>query len=138
MADTSNEDAQHLQLLAIFHYIVGGIMGLFGCIPVVHLSIGIAMVTGHFDGHGNGPPPEFGWLFIVFGSFMIAIAWSVAIAILVAGRKLATRSGHLYCLVVAAVECAFFPIGTVLGVFTIIVLMRPSVKRLFGVPVGDA
>ena len=39
----------------------------------------------------------------------------------------------MYCLVVAAVECIFMPFGTVLGVFTIIVLMRPGVKERFGV-----
>jgi hypothetical protein len=32
---------------------------------------------------------------------------------------------------VAALCCAFFPFGTVLGVFTILVLVRPSVKALF-------
>ena len=31
----------------------------------------------------------------------------------------------------AAIECMFFPFGTVLGVLTIIVLIRPSVKPLF-------
>jgi hypothetical protein len=35
------------------------------------------------------------------------------------------------CFVVAAIECIFMPFGTVLGVFTIIVLSRPSVKALF-------
>ncbi len=38
---------------------------------------------------------------------------------------------RLFCLVVAGVECAFMPFGTVLGVFTIAVLMRESVKELF-------
>jgi hypothetical protein len=32
---------------------------------------------------------------------------------------------------VAALSCAFMPFGTVLGVFTIVVLVRPSVKQLF-------
>ena len=36
-------------------------------------------------------------------------------------------------LVVAALECLAFPLGTVLGVFTLIVLVRPEVKQLFGV-----
>jgi hypothetical protein len=35
--------------------------------------------------------------------------------------------------VIAAIACSFVPIGTVLGVFTIIVLTRPSVRVLFGV-----
>ena len=33
---------------------------------------------------------------------------------------------------VAAISCTFTPLGTVLGVFTLIVLFRPSVKTLFG------
>jgi hypothetical protein len=36
-------------------------------------------------------------------------------------------------LAIAGIECIFIPFGTVLGVFTIIVLMRPTVKELFGV-----
>ena len=49
-----------------------------------------------------------------------------------AGRYLARRERYTFCLVVAGVECMFMPFGTVLGVFTIIVLSRPSVKDLFG------
>jgi len=33
--------------------------------------------------------------------------------------------------VMAAIECIFMPFGTVLGVFTIVVLARPSVKEMF-------
>jgi hypothetical protein len=33
---------------------------------------------------------------------------------------------------VACVSCVFMPIGTILGVFTILVLSRPSVKSAFG------
>ena len=35
-------------------------------------------------------------------------------------------------LIVAGLECMMMPFGTVLGVFTIIVLLRPSVRQLFG------
>jgi hypothetical protein len=31
----------------------------------------------------------------------------------------------------AAIACLFMPLGTILGVFTIIVLIRPNVKALF-------
>jgi hypothetical protein len=37
----------------------------------------------------------------------------------------------MFCLVMASITCMFMPFGTVLGVFTLIVLMRPSVKPLF-------
>ena len=31
----------------------------------------------------------------------------------------------------AAISCAFMPFGTVLGIFTLIVLTKPPVKSLF-------
>ena len=68
-------------------------------------------------------------LFSLFPVIHLAIAACVALA----GRKLTQRRGHLFCLVVAGVECCFFPFGTVLGVLTILVLTRPSVKHAFGV-----
>ena len=72
-----------------------------------------------------------GWIFIVVASVIILVGWSLAIAILFAGRCLARRTHYMRCFVVAAIECIFMPFGTVLGVFTIIVLSRPSVKILF-------
>ena len=50
---------------------------------------------------------------------------------ILAGRFLAARRRHLFCIVIAGIACMFMPMGTVLGIFTIIVLMRPSVKELF-------
>jgi hypothetical protein len=38
----------------------------------------------------------------------------------------------------AGINCIFIPIGTVLGVFTIIVLTRDSVKELFGETVDSS
>ena len=48
-----------------------------------------------------------------------------------AGRNLARRRRYLFCQVVAGVGCMFMPFGTVLGVFTLVVLSRPAVRNLF-------
>ena len=128
-----NQDEQHLRLLSIFHYVVGGMNALAACIPFIHLALGIALVSGAFPdqpGH-QGPPPFLGWLFIGIAAVLILGGWTLAVAILLAGRFLIRRTHYTYCFVVAAVECLFMPVGTVLGVFTIIVLVRPSVKALF-------
>lgn len=133
-----DQDTEHLRLLSIFHYIVGGLLALFGCFPIIHLVVGIAIVSGAMGG-GHGPPPAFfGWMFITFASVFIAFSWGIAIAMIVAGRKLAVHAAYTYCLVIAGIECFFMPFGTVLGVFTIIVLTRPSVKQLFGVSENGA
>ncbi|EMI18629.1 putative membrane protein [Rhodopirellula maiorica SM1] len=129
------EDIDQLRLLSIFHYVVGGIIALMSLIPIVHVVLGIAIVSGALDdanADGTPPPAVFGWLFIIFPSLMIGIGMTIACCVFVAGRKLGAYQAHLFCLVMAAVECMFMPFGTVLGVFTILVLMRPSVKALFG------
>ena len=129
-----DDDIRHLDLLATFHYVVAAILGFFGLFPIIHLIIGIAIVTGSFDGGPNkGPPDWFGIAFIAMALMMIISMWAMAIAVWMAGRCLKTRTAHTYCLVVAAIECTFIPFGTVLGVLAILVLTRPSVKALFGV-----
>jgi hypothetical protein len=124
-------DSEHLKLLSIFHYVVGGLAALFSLFPVFHLVIGIAMVTGRLD-HNDEPGARlFGWFFVVLAAGMIAIGLACAVGIVLAGRFLARRTYYLFCLVMAAVECLFIPFGTVLGVFTILVLQRPTVKAMF-------
>lgn len=124
-----NQDEEHLRLLSIFHYIVGGVAALFACFPFIHLVVGILVVNGALG--NEGPPPIFGWLMIGIATIMIILGGTLAAAILVAARLLSQRTNYTYCLAVAAVECIFMPVGTVLGVFTIIVLNRSSVRALF-------
>jgi len=128
-----NQDEQHLRLLSIFHYVVGGMNALAACIPFIHLALGIALVSGAFPVQSGqqGPPPFLGWIFIGIAAVLILGGWTLAVAIFLAGRFLTRRRHYMYCFVVAAVECLFMPVGTLLGVFTIIVLVRPSVKALF-------
>lgn len=129
---SSTQDAEHLRLLSIFHYVVAGLAALFACLPVLHLVIGIAMVTGWHDFASQEPMADLmGWFFIVLASAFILAGWSLAVCLALAGRYLSRRRHYTFCLVVAAVACAFGPFGTVLGVFAIIVLVRDSVKELF-------
>ena len=127
------QDEQHLDLLAIFHFIVGGLMALFPCFGFIHVGIGIAMLCGAFEGGNEAPPRAFGWLLVVFPGMIIVAAWTLAGFVIAAGRKLKQRRAYTFCLVMAAIECIFMPLGTVLGVFTILVLMRESVKEMFAV-----
>ena len=75
----------------------------------------------------------FGWMFVVFAGLFILAGWAFAVCLVLAGRFLARRKRYMFCLVMAALACMFMPFGTVLGVFTIIVLVREPVKDLFGV-----
>ena len=136
----NTQDADQLRLLSIFHYVVAGIVGLVSLFPLIHIAVGIGILTGAFDKADGGktPPAFIGWLFVVLPLAFIIVGVTLAICIAVTGRKIGQRTGYLYCLVVAGLECMFMPFGTVLGVLTLLVLLRPSVKLLFGVPTDPA
>jgi hypothetical protein len=121
-------DAEHLRLLAIFHYIAGGLALFFGCIPIIHVVIGILTVAGKLP----GAPPQFGFLFIGLGTLFILIGWTMGICLILSGKFLSQRRNYMFSFVVAAISCVQVPIGTLLGIFTIIVLSRSSTKVLYG------
>ena len=124
------QDEQHLDLLAIFHYIVAGLTALFSCMFLIHVAMGIAMLCGAF-GEKEAPPKFMGWIFVIFPSLLILAGWILAGLMVAAGRRLKRRTSWTFCLVIAGLECFLMPFGTVLGVFTIVVLMKDPVKVLF-------
>ncbi|MBM4277311.1 MAG: hypothetical protein FJ130_05415 [Deltaproteobacteria bacterium] len=126
-----NQDQDHLNLLSIFHYIVGGIAALFSFLPVIHLALGILFLIAP-QRMGGSPPPQFlGWIFIIMGGGFMLIGWAFAVCVILAGRYIVRHKHYIFCLVIASLNCLFMPFGTILGVFTIVVLVRPSVKALF-------
>jgi hypothetical protein len=128
-----NKDLEHLRLLRIFHFVAGGILGFFSCFAMIHIIVGIVFIVSppSFDGHGSGPPPFFGWIFLIIGLMVLLAGWTIATLMFLGGKFLGRRTHYTFCFVVAALSCMFSPIGTVLGVFTIVVLSRESVKQLF-------
>src|SRR3974390_706522 len=112
-----NQDEEHLRLLSIFHYVCAALTALFGCIPLIYLIMGLLMV---FNPQSFGPskdqPPAFVGIFmIVMGVAMILFGWGLAACLAYAGRCLAQRKRHTFCLVVAGIACLFMPFGTILG-----------------------
>jgi len=129
-----SQDEDQLRLLSIFHYVVGGLAAAFACLPLIHLVVGLLMVfRPEAFGPTKAPPPAFlGWFFVIFAGLFICAGWGLAVLIAWAGRCLQRRRHYNFCFVMACVACVFMPFGTVLGVFTLIVLLRPGVKSLFG------
>ena len=130
-----DRDTEQLNLLAIFHYVVAGLAALFSFFPLLYTALGVIFIFAARHGTakpGEELPPEFlGWIFVGVGSFLFLVGIAMAICILIAGRCLSRRRCYSFALVMACVECLFIPFGTILGVFTISVLLRESVKALF-------
>lgn len=126
----------HVRLLAVFHYVLGGLTLLFSALPGFYIAMGLAFVSGAFPkGKGGERPPEaFGWIFVAIGALMLLVVLGYAALVFVAGRFLQKERHWTFCVVVAALSCAFFPFGTVLGVFTILILAKDEVKAAFAPP----
>ncbi len=136
-------DAEHLRLLAIFHYIYGALTMLFSCIFIVHIVIGVLALNdpNFLTPRGPGAPANaqpmptmVARIFIVMGSAAIVLGWTVGILTIVSGRCIAGRRRRTFSLVMAGINCVSVPLGTTLGVFTFVVLLRDSIRPLYGEP----
>jgi hypothetical protein len=135
-----NQDESHLDSLAIAHYVMGGIMVFFACFPLIHVALGLSVIFGVGDmaesmeaqPNGGPPPVLIGWIFVAAGSAFFLLGQALSISLIVSGRFLKQRKNYLFSFILACLACAAFPFGTILGVFAIIVLARPSVKELYG------
>jgi hypothetical protein len=128
-----DQEEQHLQLLSIFFYVLGGIFALFACFPFIHLFLGLFFIG---LGLGSGvketlPFAPVGFFFVVIAGTIILLGMSFAVSLILAGRFLNARRHYTFCLVMAGMACLFMPLGTILGVFTLITLNKPSVKARF-------
>ncbi len=128
-----NKDEEHLNLLATFHLVLGAIGALFACFPLLHVGMGVMMlVSPETMGAKNNDAPAFlGYLMIAMGVGFTLVGWACAICTMLSGRYLKRREKRMFSFVVAAILCVFAPFGTVLGVFTLLVLSRESVVRLY-------
>lgn len=137
-----NNDELHLKLLKIFHYVLAGLSCLFSSFFLIHVFIGWSTMHGSgmlYDQAKNPPPPGFGLMFFIMGTLVVCFGWLFGAAIAYSGYSIGRRRHHLFCLIIAGLMCAMCnPIGTVLGVFTFVVLLRPSVRELFQPPVPKA
>src|SRR5215472_4658920 len=130
-------DEKNLDLLGLFHYVAGGLIALFSCLFIVHIALGFAMTagqTGMFPGFGVpgvASPPFMGPMFIALGAGALMLGWVTAALLLFAGRCIRLRKGHTFCLVVAGLACLSVPLGTILGVFTLVLLTKPHIRMLF-------
>jgi hypothetical protein len=127
-------DNEHLRLLSICHFVVGGFAALMLPFLGVHFLFAYSMFTlmPFIAGpNQNVPPPEIFqalfWIYPIVGLFCT----TGAALNLLCGWFLLQKTHRIFSFVVAWLDCLWLPWGTVLGVFTILVLTRPSVQRMY-------
>ena len=130
-------DDEQLRLLALFHYIFGGLGVAFALFAVVWTVV-IATMFASFPPPAAGVSEEAAQQFRNMPAFMIAFFGVFAglgvvygVLQIVSGRCIARRRARLFTLIVALPGLLFIPYGTLLSVFTFVVLERASVERLY-------
>lgn len=128
-----NVDDDHLNLLSIFYFVTAALAFLSIPFLVGHYELMHFMFTNPamWKNQPQRLPPEFigmlKWLYIVIGFFMV----TAGTMNLMSGLFMRRRKHRTFSLVIAAINCLQIPLGTTLGVFTIIVLIRPSVVEIY-------
>ena len=137
MPPLADKDAEHLKVLSICWYVMAGLQCLGLCGGLIYVVVALVAAGGAFGNERNGPPAAFfAVLFGVMGSCMVLLSGVLAFLSYRVGRCLAERRSMTYCFVMAVIACLSVPLGTILGVFTLVVLSRPSVKAKFAAASG--
>jgi hypothetical protein len=139
-------DEDHLNLLSIFHLVWGllGVLGLLGLWAHYHFMNTIwRIIPGQWQTTFDEAPvtplpvePSFpvdavsGFFYFIYAAAAVFFVLDIVLN-LMAWRHIKARRARTLTFVTAGFNCLAMPLGTVLGIFTFIVLLRPSVKRLY-------
>lgn len=129
---TSNEQNQ-LNMLSIFHFIFGG----FGCLAslgtLIYVIFGALFVAIDLPNKGlpNDAKNFIGYLAMSIGSIVFITILTLSILTIYSGVQLRNCKKHTFSMVIASILCLSIPFGTILGVFTLVVLSKKEVKELY-------
>jgi hypothetical protein len=129
-----DRDNEHLRMLSICWYVFAGLTAFLGCFPIIHVGMGLMFVLAPPPTSSPPAPAAIGWIFVIVGSVIILFAETIAVLGFLAAYSLPKRQRLWVCYVAAALACLQLPFGTILGVFTFIVLSRPQVQVSFQGP----
>ncbi|HVS38767.1 MAG TPA: hypothetical protein VMS17_24640 [Gemmataceae bacterium] len=130
------QDEDHLRILSVLYYVLGGLTLLGGMVPLVFVMIGVIILNSPAGGAGGAE--EAAWFFMGIGGLIGVLLLVQAVCNFLAGAFLSQRRHYVFCFVMACLACLHMPLGTILGVFTLLVLSRPTVKEMFSMGPPEA
>ncbi len=135
-AAVRSKDESDLNTLSILHYVWTGLMGCSSLGLVGYFVLLGALVAGapaSTTTHGShAAQAEVSVMLIVFGVIMVCVTIPLLVLHFLAAQGLKRRTRYTLVMVMAGFTCLSVPLGTGLGIWTFMVLGRPSVKALFG------
>jgi hypothetical protein len=127
-------DEEHLRMLPVFYWVLGATECFLALYGLVYVGLGVffASIPAASSSSSAGPPPAFiASLFVAIGAGFMIVFGAVGVLTILTGFWIRKRRHRTACLVMAGLSCLSVPWGTIVGVFSFIVLLSPSVKALF-------
>jgi hypothetical protein len=125
-------DNEHLRLLRIGYFISAAQTAIFIPVGLFYAGLGVFADFPGVAGAAGAPGSAYVPLFMgIFGAAMAGLAGIAAVLKLVTAIRLKERRARLLCLITAGLSMIEIPYGSALGLMTIIVLGRPSVRQSF-------
>ncbi|HWA84402.1 MAG TPA: hypothetical protein VG820_13250 [Fimbriimonadaceae bacterium] len=124
---------ENLRTLEILHRVYGGITAVLSCCVAGYVTfvMGIIGFAISSDPHTKGPPAAMAGVFVFVWGAIICLIFALSIVNFLCANWLRDRRNWTGVVVVSALNCLHMPLGTALGVFTLIVVNRPNVRSLF-------
>jgi hypothetical protein len=138
MGNLIDQDQEHLRLLKIGYYVLSALGAGFTALILVYISVFGVIFTNVIPAQSNNNAPDpkiMGLIFLVIAGVVLLAGAGGAFLTFYAAKSIGERKRWTFVVVVAALCCFQFPVGTAIGVCSIMVMTRPSVKALFGQPV---
>jgi hypothetical protein len=128
------KDESDLKTLSMLHYVWSALLGCSG-VGIIGYFIAVAAVVEQAPTRAGTDPQAqavaMGAMAIV-GFIIAAIMVLLFVVHIMAASGLKTRKRPTLIIIASALACTHMPLGTALGVWTIMVMQRPTVKALFG------
>ena len=126
-------DDRHLSVLSILHFVGAGLAFLGLGFVGLHYAMFSSVFNNPDLWKGAAQPPPADFFGVFKWIYVVLAAWYVTSLVLnlLTGIYLRRKVHRTFCFVVAGMNCLQFPLGTILGIFTIIVLARDSVRSAF-------
>lgn len=129
-----NKDEDNLKVLMVCHYVMAGLSLLALLFLYAHYVVMSKIMKLVASGKTTSPEINieevfgaFSWIYLVGGAYCIISA----VGNFLSANYIRKRKARVFSLIMSGMNCLQMPLGIVLGIFTIIVLVRDSVVLLY-------
>lgn len=125
-------ETNNLGVFKILYIIKGIIILAFCLLPLFFMVIGVSQLQEH---ELPGEDTSIGGIILIsIGCLLFLFLMIIGILTLLMAKFISEKRNYDFILVIAIINCLTGILGIILGIFMILELNKPEVKRLFGKP----